>query len=199
MISFTLSAYFAKNCGCEPRIKNSSLLVPTWLRIPISRYMTSLLQDPRLYPIGHIPVNTMPKKKYFICTSRISFLLFCFLTEKPKLEATGNIQENKPFNLSCTVRFKSIPNWVPEVNISDGTKNLQTNRILNDSRILVEAQISTPTDGQSYNCSASFANPPANAIDGDSLTFNHDRKAPLFKQEQDLIPYNKPSKYINDT
>ena len=103
-----------------------------------------------------------------------------------------------PFNLSCTVGFHSIPNWTPKVTISDGTKNLEVTRILNEDRISAEVEIPTPIDGQSYKCSTSFDSPPPNAtLEDDPNTFMLNRSAPLFKQEQDLVPYRKSSKFTS--
>ena len=115
------------------------------------------------------------------------------MTENPEFVTVGEIKENKPFTLSCTVIFKAVPNWSPEVNISDGTRNIRASPTQTEGRTVVQARVPSPIDKQSYKCITSFASPPANAIPDDSLDSMHDRRPPLFKQEQDLVPYIKPS------
>ena len=111
-------------------------------------------------------------------------MAFVFIAEITIFEATGKIKENTPFNLYCTVRFKSIPNWFPAVTISDGDRNLLVNQTIYEDRIVVVAEVSTPVDKQGYKCSASFASPPAFVILNQSLNFNHDKRAPLSSKKE---------------
>ena len=67
------------------------------------------------------------------------------------------------------------------------------------TELRLSLKLSKPVDKQEYKCSASFGSPPPFVIPDDSLTFKHDKRAPLIIKESKLVPYTKSSKFMSNS